>query len=455
MSLHKPIQRRDSYGNSATLIPAPTGHVLIEGKRQPQDLSIQGRQVQVRSREIDLLERRLRDQADEMTRLSRDLGEKNSDIAMLRRELELMKRQVQITSEEGMRKELSAITCEIEEKRKAVESLELAADANRAIADLGTERQQLQQQSAMWQQNYMEVKAELEHVRHQYDLQSKEQKSRMKSESTLRHDLSELRKQRDEFQAYSARATRLLANTEKDTEDFNQLIAQLRQEKEDLISENDSLRRDKSDLTNKMERDLQSIVKAADREHHALRQKIKKVQENEKKLTEQEFQTIAAAKQRISELEMQLADTENELYSARAATAEAKSTSLMRYLGERGALEKEMNSKISIMGEEVRSCNHLVRRILERFTTRVEPPPGLSDDKLVTLKQLLLLLQSHVANTIEDPPPTAPCLVAWQQRGTEILKTDPAVHTVTHSLDPKLYPHVSSITSQTTVTTSE
>ena len=453
MSASQSIQRRDSYGKSATLVPAPMGHVMIEGK-QPT-FHIQGQQIQVRNREVELLEGRLREQADEMSRMSREIGDKNSDIALLRRDLEMMKRQIQLSSEEGMRKELSAITSEIEEKRKAVESLEMAADANRAIADLGSERQQLQQQSVMWQQQYVDMKTELEHLRHQYQLQGKDQQSRMKIESSLRQELSDIRRQRDEFQAYSERATRLLTTTEKDTEDTKHQINKLIQQKDDLLTENDNLRRERTQLTDKMNHDLNSVVKAADREHSALRHKIRKVQESEKKITEQEVQTISTARQRISELEIQLADTENDLYSARAATAEAKSASLMRYLGERGALEKEMNSKISVMGEEVRSCNHLVRRILDKFTSRVEPPPGLSDDKLITLKQLMLLLQSHVGNTIEEPPPTAPCLVAWQQRGNELLKTEPPIHTVTHTLDPKLYPHVSSITSQTTVTTSE
>eukprot|EP01064_Diplonema_japonicum_P029729 TRINITY_DN4883_c1_g1_i1.p1 TRINITY_DN4883_c1_g1~~TRINITY_DN4883_c1_g1_i1.p1 ORF type:complete len:543 (+),score=186.77 TRINITY_DN4883_c1_g1_i1:42-1670(+) len=312
----------------------------------------------------------------------------------------------------------------------------------------------------------------------QHSLEDKESELRVRSagEASAMKEVDGLRAQNKELMKYNEELKKLLDTAGHDVEASKQVMQDIGHKLEVSTAKESDMQQEmqmyKAEMGSKMRQDIESIVKAAEMEHNALRAKLKRADEKITKLKKnlsgceereemgrgalererrdaklREEELMNATTETREDLSMKLAATENELYTLKAAYAEAKTTALMQYFNERGELEKELSGRVHIMAEEVRSCVRLVRKMLERFTSNVEPPPGEADDKLITLKQLLLLLQSHSSTIIDDPPIMGHALAAWEQRGDEILKGKVKPAAQHHQ------PFLSSITAQTISTT--
>ena len=497
-------------------------------------------------RERHGLEKQLALQEEEIRRLNADIASKDAVVGELRRQANDFQADRRMRSEETLRRELSCLHSEIDEKRKAVDSLQLATDAGHTIAEIRAENTRLQK----------ELTRSEESTRHMENLknESHRQIEVLKTEcsrqvETLRTECVTLR-QHNATLAHGLQAevsakvreseTRLIQQQQR-TEDHHQqetaaLRESLRQKEEELrdytascaakqkdidvltsqvhemkghgerlhsllyqASEDGNITRDalreeqrkhsviiesiRTELSAKMQTDLSRVVQGAEVELAAVRERCKQYESKYRRTKERlvqaearertivsqlnasaegtsaerarehedfkqrEGDVLAAAADEREALTLRLSKAENELYTTRAALAEAKTQALVQYFNERGFMEHEMSSKVDIISEEVKSCVKLVRRMLEKHTSQVEPPPGEADSRLITLKQLvwvylgeilnkrerereretkyfttqLLLLQSHTSLAVEDPPQTAACLMAWQERGKELL----------------------------------
>eukprot|EP01061_Rhynchopus_euleeides_P042174 TRINITY_DN73632_c0_g1_i1.p1 TRINITY_DN73632_c0_g1~~TRINITY_DN73632_c0_g1_i1.p1 ORF type:complete len:565 (+),score=194.90 TRINITY_DN73632_c0_g1_i1:75-1769(+) len=485
------------YGHSAHLVRVPSPHGQVQVHAAPRDLE--------KEREVARLETRMKVQAEEILRLNADVASRDAAVDELRRQVREHQADRQVRMEEGLRRELSALHNELEEKRKAVESLELATDASRTIADLREDNTRVQHARARAEDHVRHLEEQVQAVTAecatlkshnttlargaQAEIQQKvrevEERLRVQHEQqhdVLSHELATLRATLDskevDVREYIGREARLQKEVDVLRDQCQELKghgermhALLYQASEDGDASREALREEQrlradstraldalhAELSAKMRTDINRVVEGAERELSAVRDRCKqyesKYRRTKERLTQSEsreeelrirlrstqelteegrerdiesFKTreaelLRAVTEEREDLTLRLSKAESELYTTRAALAEAKTAALMQYFNERGLMEQEMNSKADIVAEEVRSCTKLVRRMLERHTAHIDPPPGEGDSKLLTLKQLLLLLQSHSMAGLEDPPQTAPALVAWQERGKELL----------------------------------
>eukprot|EP01063_Lacrimia_lanifica_P022666 TRINITY_DN30198_c0_g1_i1.p1 TRINITY_DN30198_c0_g1~~TRINITY_DN30198_c0_g1_i1.p1 ORF type:complete len:600 (+),score=257.03 TRINITY_DN30198_c0_g1_i1:95-1894(+) len=563
------------YGTSAHLvrIPSPRGHVLVPTAAKAAAAAAVAAAAPARTdaaaSAVDVTTQSLGHVSAVQQQTSTASASEQLQVAMLQRTIEAQKEQLrinarqeeglreevaqlqkasQLRSEENMRRELSSLQAEIEERRKAVDTLEIANDASRHIGVLSEENIQLKrtlaaleeraaaaercaaeraEEAQRLERSFADRQQEVSHAHkeqlgaYRELLERKDDELREKGAiiGAIEKDLDgqqstllEASAHNKDLQAYgqSIHDTLLKANTENSRLHLENraLRDELAGAVDNLAKVGEEFQRYRDEARRQMHVDIGKIVDGAEREIAALKRKVsagdcKVLKLKEKVLRSQrreeelrvrlesashitqadrarqaelhkakEEELLNTSLQQQEGLSMKLAQTENELFSTRAALAEAKTTALMQYFSERGTMEKDAAAKADIVSEEIRSCNRLVRRILDRYSSRVEPPPGENDAKVVTLKQLLLLLQSHLTVVLEDPPPTAPTLLAWQERGKQLLaeqqrdaraETDAVQQQRSDEsktslrkpniVAPPLAPYISQITSRTVTTT--
>ncbi|KAJ9444710.1 hypothetical protein DIPPA_19076 [Diplonema papillatum] len=390
------------------------------------------------------------------------IDELRAQVATLRADMTTSRQQL---VDESMRKELQALHGELEEKRKAVESLEFATDASRTIAALSEQKAGLQRHAAELQRENAKLAEQAKHLSRQVETLIDEQRAATRDRESLDDRVEGLRSDLRKAHATVAAAQAELSNSQRVNAEMNahveqshELLCRARDDNAKLelrlseiererVAAREALDEFKNGTNARMQADIAKLVASFEKERTRLRAKVKKERDATSELRakigerdtalQQHLETSHAASemQKLREEDLvisasaeqeamaaRLAQAEADLYTTKAALAEAKTAGVLAYLAERGNLEKDLSAKITIIEEEIRSSVRIVRRVLEKYASHVDPPPSEQDCKVVTLKQLLLLLQSHLSTVIEDPPTTAPCILAWEQRGQDILE---------------------------------
>ena len=337
---------------------------------------------------LSSLDRQVQEQAATIARVQAELRGRDTLIEELRRRQDEAAADRQLHHEESLRRELSALHAEIDEKRKAVDSLELATDASRSLTALRAEAARLQ--------SVCERQAE--------KLTALD--DRLRAEQAERHLLRR--------RAEAAEAAAAAADAEG--------AARARAAEAEVAATREAMRRDLDAVVGGAERELAAVrtrlglaeararrgrerTTAAEGREEQLRLRLEAAAEaGERARAEaaaeagaaevsaaraREAALRAAGEDAVARLTERLVAAEAEVGEARAAAAETKAAALMTYFSERGGMEQEMSERADVVCEEVRSCARLVRRMLERYTASVAPPPGAADDKLLTLKQLV------------------------------------------------------------------
>eukprot|EP00755_Sulcionema_specki_P022556 Sspe_Gene.76809::Locus_47980_Transcript_1_1_Confidence_1.000_Length_2024::g.76809::m.76809 len=308
-------------GPTSTMVPPQSSRIFVTDSG--------------REKEINVLRTQLQAQARELMQLARELATKDEQIMELRRQAANLQDQMTADrtnrAEESMRKELTAIQSEIEEKLKAIESLELATDANRAIADLGGEKSRLQAEIT-------ELKLQRQHAEHERRMLEKQLND---SEKSLALD-------RDQY----TRAVRQMK------EDHQREVSQLKESYHREIQEL------KSEAASRVRHVEERITAEAQRREQALRDHCEKLIA---KLTELETA--------LNEANAMQAQTHSEVETLRAQCNELRGYGerMQAAMASRDREADEHRTGITEMHRELDRLRHLLKdKASELETTKVE-----------------------------------------------------------------------------------
>eukprot|EP01062_Namystynia_karyoxenos_P037496 TRINITY_DN2728_c1_g1_i1.p1 TRINITY_DN2728_c1_g1~~TRINITY_DN2728_c1_g1_i1.p1 ORF type:complete len:1163 (+),score=310.54 TRINITY_DN2728_c1_g1_i1:122-3490(+) len=444
--------------------------------------------------QLALLESRLQAQADELLQMSSELRRRDDTCAALREQLAAAREEADSRrrrrSEDAATRELSTIHSDIDEKRRAIESLELAADASRRIGDLSDQNVRMQEDSARVRSTLLaaedraagaaevaeSLRGELaqERERHTAELADglrRAEKSHRDASVILRGEVARLGRQlaaatseatglRGALREQTARAEALADRLAERTDEAASWRSQLEAVQGGLLRAEGALSaRDadldatRQELTERMRRDLDSVAEAARVEHSALRQRIAKLHRDQESLRRraeaaersareaaadavaQREQLAAAeaarleARRACEALGRRAADAQQEARAARAAAAEARSQALMEFAGEGTECGRHIGE--AMFADEVRHLCGMARRLLAHVSgAPPEPAPGAADAQLHTLKRLLQRLESRTASRdvdLDEPPVLGS---GREQRGEGAVGTRPGGYSV-------------------------